>query len=164
MRPRVISVITVLGTVLLGAVAAPAQAPGIRQYAAKFICGKTSGEQPATFLAAPGSYFTVINVHNPALSAPVEFRKKFTVGLPNERAGRVSEFFPATLRADETMQTECRNIYGHLGVAVGTFIEGFVVLEIRERELDVVGVYTAAPPSGGVSTLHMERVPGRITQ
>jgi histidinol dehydrogenase len=47
---------------------------------------------------------------------------------------------------------------------VGTFIEGFVVLESRERELDVVGVYTAAGTSGGVSTLHMERVPGRLTQ
>ncbi len=163
MRPRVIAV-TILALTVFGAVAADAQAPGTRQYAAKFICGKTSGEQPASFLAAPGSYFTVINVHNPAPSAAVEFRKKFTVGLPNEKAGKVSEFFPASLKADETMQTECRNIYGHLGIAPGTFIEGFVVLEIKERELDVVGVYTAAPPNGGVSTLHMERVPGRITQ
>jgi hypothetical protein len=162
MRPRVI-VVTVLATVLLGAAAAPAQAPGVRQYAAKFICGKAGGEQTATFLAAPGSYFTVINIHNPALTGGVEFRKKFTVGLPNEKPGKVSEFFPASLQADQTMQTECRNIYGHLGVPVGTFIEGFVVLESRERELDVVGVYTAAG-SAGVSTLHMERVPGRVTQ
>lgn len=77
---------------------------------------------------------------------------------------KVSAFFQASLKPDETMQTECRNIYGHLGVAVGTFLEGCVVIEIRERELDVVGVYTAAPAGGGVSTLHMERVPGRITQ
>jgi hypothetical protein len=163
MRPRFIAPITVLSVLLLGAVAAPAHAQ-VRQYAAKFICGKTTDAQTGTFLAAPGSYFTVINIHNPALSAAVEFRKKFTVGLPSEKPGKVSEFFPATLKADETMQTECRNIYGHLGVGVGTFIEGFVVLEIKERELDVVGVYTAAPAGGGVSTLHMERVPGRLTQ
>ena len=51
-------------------------------------------------------------------------------------------------------------------MAPGPFIEGFVVLQIQptSRELNVVGVYTAAPPNGGVSTLHMERVPGRITQ
>ena len=163
MRPRFIAVITVLSVGLLGAIADPAHAQ-MRQYAAKFICGKATDAQTGTFLAAPGSYFTVVNIHNPALTAAVEFRKKFTVGLPGEKPGKVSEFFGATLKADETMQTECRNIYGHLGVAAGTFIEGFVVLEIKERELDVVGVYTAAPPNGGVSTLHMERVPGRITQ
>jgi len=163
MRNR-LAVITFLTVSLLGAASAPAQAPGLRQYAAKFICGRAGGSQTAAFLAAPGSYFTVINVHNPALSASVEFRKKFTVGQPAERAGKVSEFFPAGLKADETMQIECRDIYGHLGIGVGTFVEGFVVLLIKELELDVVGVYTAAAGAGGVSTLHMERVPARIVQ
>jgi hypothetical protein len=163
MRTR-LALTTVLTVSLLGATVAQAQAPGLRQYAAKFVCGKASGSQTAAFLAAPGSYFTVVNVHNPAPSAAVEFRKKFTVGLPAERAGRVSEFFPASLKADETMQVECRDIYRHLGVAVGTFLEGFVVLLIKEHELDVVGVYSAAPPNGGVSTLHMERVPARLVQ
>jgi hypothetical protein len=161
MRTRLV-ITTLLTVSILGVATAHAQAPGVRQYAAKFVCGRAGGSETAAFLAAPGSYFTVINVHNPALSATVEFRKKFTVGLPSERAGKVSDFFAATLKADETMQIECRNIYGHLGVGVGTFIEGFVVLLIKEAELDVVGVYTAGPGGAGVSTLHMERVPARL--
>jgi hypothetical protein len=163
MRTRIV---TILGVLVLAAVSAQAQTPQMRQYAAKFICGRATDAQVATFLAAPGSYFTVINVHNPALSASLEFRKKFTVGLPDEKPGKISEFFGAGLKADATMQIECRNIYGHLGIASPTFIEGFVVLEIKDvkQELDVVGVYTAAPPNGGISTLHMERVAGRITQ
>lgn len=164
MRTRIVTMLAVL--VLAAAVSAEAQTQQVRQYAAKFVCGKATNQETATFLSAPGSYFTVINVHNPALSVPVEFQKKFTVGLPGEKVGRISKFVPAVLKADETMQIECRNIYGHLGIQVGSFIEGFVVLEIKEsrQELDVVGVYTAAPPGGGVSTLHMERVAGRITQ
>lgn len=164
MRTRL--VITLLATVsVLVAATAHAQAPaGLKQYAAKFVCGRTTGTETAAFIAAPGSYFTVINVHNPALSTPVDFRKKFAVGLPAERAGRVSDFFSATLKADETMLIECRDIYAHLKVPVGTFLEGFVVLLIKDLELDVVGVYTAAPAGGGVSTLHMERVPVRVTQ
>jgi hypothetical protein len=44
-------------------------------------------------------------------------------------------------------------------------MEGFAVLELTptQRELDVVTVITASPGSG-VSTLHTERVPSRITQ
>ena len=152
--------------VALGAASAGAQTPQVRQYAAKFVCGKALDQETALFLAAPGLYFTVINVHNPALTTPVRFRKKFTVGLPDEKAGKISEFIPASLRADETMQIDCGNIYKHMGVAPGTFLEGFVVLQIQptRQELDVVSVYTAAPPGGGVSTLHTERVAGRITQ
>lgn len=171
MRPRLIALHTILAILIFGTATAHAQEPqppsakGMRQYAAKFICGRAVDSQTAAFLAAPGLYFTVINVHNPALSASVEFRKKFTVGLPGEKAGKVSQFFTAGLKADETLQIECRDIYGHLQVSPPTFIEGFVVLELpAARELDVVGVYTAAPVGGGVSTLHMERVVGRITQ
>ena len=52
----------------------------------------------------------------------------------------------------------------HLGITPGTFIDGFAVLQLpATRELDVVGVYTASPGTG-VSTIHMERVAGRLTQ
>jgi hypothetical protein len=63
------------------------------------------------------------------------------------------------------MQIDCRNIYGHLGIVPGTFIDGFVVIQLPSAvpQLDVVGVYTAAG-NAGVSTMHMERVAGRITQ
>jgi hypothetical protein len=164
MRTRIF-ILTVLAVIVLGAATAHAQTLQVRQYAAKFICGKASDEQEKLFLAAPGLYYTAINVHNPALTTALKFRKKFTVGLPGEKVGKISEFFTVVLKADETMQIDCGDIYGHLGIAPGTFIEGFAVLQVTpvQRELDVVGVYTAAG-GAGVSTLHLERVTGRVTQ
>ena len=116
------------------------------------------------FNFAPGTYYTTINVHNPALTTSIEFRKKFALAEPEEKPGRISAWFGAGLRADQAMQIDCRNIYGHLGIAPGTFIEGFAVIQLSPRqELDVEGVYTAAG-NAGVSALHMERVAGRLTQ
>ena len=63
------------------------------------------------------------------------------------------------------MQIDCGSIYRHLGMPVGTFIDGFAVIQIGNprAELDVDGVYTASP-GNGVSSIHTERVAGRITQ
>jgi hypothetical protein len=123
------------------------------QYAAKFVCGRTDGG-----LAAPGQYFTIVNVHNPSPNRTAEFRKKFARALPDEKAGRITPFFPAALRADQAMAIDCPNIYEHTGIAPGTFIEGYVVIHTR-MELDVVAVYTAGHSE--VETLHTERVPFR---
>src|SRR5205809_5548289 len=92
-----------------------------RQYAAKFICGKASDEQVKAFLAAPGIYYTAINVHNPRLQRPIRYQKKFALGEPSEKPGKVSEFFRGELKADETMQIDCVDIYRHVGIAPGTF-------------------------------------------
>ena len=54
------------------------------QYAAKFVCGKSDGDE-----LAPGVYFTAINVHNPT-ERDVTFRKKFAVPGRDRRLG-----FPA---------------------------------------------------------------------
>jgi len=158
MRFRIVTVLVVLAA---AAAVANAQVVQVRQYAAKFVCGKSPGE---AFTFAPGTYFTSINVHNPALGTAVEFRKKFALALVDERAGKISQWFPAALKPDEAMQIDCRNIYAHLGIPPGQFIDGFAVIQLSPRqELDVVGVYTAAG-SAGVSTMHMERVAGRLTQ
>ena len=134
--------------------AAHAQTLQVRQYAAKFVCGKAL--EQLNF--APGTYYTTINVHNPALAAAVEFRKKFALAEINEQPGKISQWFGAALKPDQAMQIDCRNIYSHLGIV------GFAVIQLStKQELDVVGVYTAAG-NAGVSTMHMERVPGRITQ
>jgi len=150
---------------VLAATAANAQILQVRQYAAKFVCGNASDAQIGTFDFAPGSYFTSINVHNPALTAAVEFRKKFAFAERNEQGGRISEWFGATLKPDQAMQVDCGSIYKHLGIAPGTFIDGFAVIQIgnTRQELDVDGVYTASP-GNGVSSIHTERVAGRITQ
>lgn len=160
MRTRIVTILVVLAAVT----AARAQAsPGpVRQYAAKFVCGTSNGKP---FNVAPGTYLTTINVHNPARTGGIGFRKKFALAEMDEKAGKISEWFDAKLTADQAMQIDCRNIYSHLGISVGTFIDGFAVIELLpNQELDVVGVYTAGPSGGAVSTMHMERVPGRLTQ
>ena len=123
------------------------------QYAAKFICGRTDSG-----LAAPGQYFTIVNLHNPSPNRTVEFRKKFARALPGEKVGKITPFFQAALRADEAMGIDCPDIYQHTNIPQGTFIEGYVVIHTR-MELDVVSVYTAGHPQ--VETLHTERVPFR---
>jgi hypothetical protein len=156
MRTRIVTILVVLAA----ATAAHAQVQQMRQYAAKFVCGKSLDQ----LNFAPGTYYPTINVHNPARLASIEFRKKFARAEINEKAGTISPWFGAGLKADEALQIDCRNIYGHTNTIPGSFIEGFVVIELPpNRELDVVGVYTAAG-NAGVSTMHMERVAGRITQ
>jgi hypothetical protein len=157
--------IAVLLILTCAAAAASAQTLQVRQYAAKFVCGKATDVQVGTFDFAPGSYFTTINVHNPALTAAIEFRKKFALAERNEQPGKVSEWFGAALKPDQAMQIDCGSIYKHLGIPPGTFLDGFAVIQIAnpKQELDVVAVYTASP-GNGVATLHTERVLGRITQ
>src|SRR5688572_27108116 len=128
-------------------------------YSAKFVCGRPTAAEVAAFAVAPGSYFTAINVHNP--SATVTIRKRFSVGRFGEQLGPLSGFVSSPLPAARTLIIECRNIYGHLNIPVGTFIEGMVEIRAINAEVDVVGVYTAAPPNGGVSSITMERVPKR---
>jgi hypothetical protein len=160
MRTPIVFILAILSAITVNA--SPAQQ--MRQYAAKFVCGKASDEQMKLFNFAPGQYFTTINVHNPARNEAVKYQKKFALAESSEKAGRISEWFKGELKADEAMQIDCRNIYAHTNTQPGSFVEGFVVIELPPtQELDVVGVYTAAG-NAGVSAMHMERVAGRLTQ
>lgn len=128
-------------------------AQSIVQYAAKFVCGKSDGK-----LAAPGQYFTIINVHNPS-AKQVKFRKRFALGRPGENVGDVTDvIFPPPLKPDHVMGIDCPDIYEHTKTPDGEFIEGYVVL-YSPVELDVVSVFTAGDDR--VATLHTERVPFR---
>jgi hypothetical protein len=156
MRLRIVTIL-----VILTAVAVSNTEAQVRQYAAKIVCGKAPND---ALNFAPGTYFTTINVHNPAITAAVEFRKKFALAQVDEKPGNISQWFSTVLKADEAVQIDCRNIYAHLNIPPGTFIDGFAVIQLStKQDLDVVGVYTAAG-STGVSTMHMERVAGRLTQ
>lgn len=150
---------------LAAATGVHAQTLQVRQYAAKFVCGKATKAQVVTFEFAAASYYTVINVHNPMLSGGIEFRKKFALANPNEEPGKISEWFPVALKADQALQVDCGSIYKHLGIAPGTFIDGFVVLQLADpkRELDIEGVYTIDPGTGA-SSIDVEHVQGRLTQ
>jgi hypothetical protein len=124
------------------------------EYAVKTICG--TPDRPAL---ANGSYFTAINVHNPG-GQTIRFRQKVAMTLPGEQPGPISPFWDAALRPDQALEIDCTDIFRRTQLHT-RFIKGFVVIQ-SPSDLDVVGVYTAAPsPGGTVVALEIERVPGR---
>ncbi|MEJ2303804.1 MAG: CARDB domain-containing protein [Anaerolineales bacterium] len=127
------------------------------RYIVKFVCGKSGGE-----VVAPGRYYTAINVENPS-ERVARIRKRFSIALPGEMAGPVSEFFLAKLGPYEAMEIDCGDIFQHTRSRAG-FLKGFALIESR-TPLEVVAVYTAAGAQEYVETLHIERVAGqRVTQ
>lgn len=125
------------------------------QYAAKFLCGQAGEEDRA--MAAAGTYFTVINLHNPA-EKEISARMKVAAIKPNGQPGGISHFFPITLGADQAMAVECPEIQKMGGIAA-PFSDGFVIIE-SASSLDVVSVYTGGQ-TGKLATLEIERVPER---
>ena len=148
--------------VALGAGAAHAQVPYKFEYAAKFVCGLAAPPKAAgTLPVAPGYYYTAINVHNPSTTELNQIEKRFVIALPAETVGPKSGLTQEQLKADDAMEIECPDIAKHLGLAVGKFVKGFVVIR-STAELDIVGVYTAAASAtGNVVTMTLERVPKR---
>jgi hypothetical protein len=136
-------------------------------YSAKFVCGpRTSDLQ-----VVRGQYATVVNIHNPHFQE-VNFRKKAVIALSQrEPRGPISNFVGETLKADEALGVDCRDIRALFAPTIlPALIEGFVVL-YSPVQLDVVAVYTArhragvAPDdSNEVETMDVEEVtPKRIT-
>jgi hypothetical protein len=124
----------------------------IFQYAAKFVVGRSDGA-----VLAPGEYWTAVNVHNPN-GHEIRFRKKFAVGLPEQKPGPVTRWADGIIGPDKTIEIDRREI--ERAVTEGGFLKGFIVIE-SPFELDVVVVYTGAGVERLVSTLHTERVPVR---
>jgi hypothetical protein len=146
------------GTIVLSADEAASQQ--LFTYVAKFVCGRASTVANTPPPVATGFYFTAINVHTILLT---EFKKRISVALPGEKAGKVSQTFGATLKENEALEIDCPDIVRHLEFPppVPPFVKGFVTIE-SPRELDVVAVYTvAASPTGTVIALEVDRVPRR---
>ena len=132
------------------------KARDIYRYSVKFVCGCSKGG-----VVAPGRYWTAINVRNTS-DEKVTFRKRFSVALPNERPGNVSEQTRNQLGPWEALEIDCEDIAKHTKMPEGCFIKGFAVLE-SEVELDVIAVYTAAGHDGEVETMDVEEVcPKRV--
>ena len=148
------SIVLLIAVVLLALVSISAAQELPLQYAVKFVCGKT--DKPVG--VAPGSYFTLVNVHNPGRETAV-FLKKFAVAFPEQKPGPVTELIKAALKPDNAFSVECHEIMERTHSS--SFVEGFMVIESR-TELDVVGVYTTVGASGGqIQTMEIERVPVR---
>jgi hypothetical protein len=124
---------------------------GSLRYAAKFLCGKPPGDS-----AARGTYFTAVNVLNPS-DATVAFRKRFSLGLAEQKPGVLTDFEAARLEPRRAFRVECEEIMRVTGSE--GFAEGFVIIETPEA-LNVVAVYSAAGANGSVETLDVETVGG----
>lgn len=118
---------------------------------AKFVCGKPDTPEIDAFAFAPGVYYTSINVTNPHESITVEGRKRFSVGLLNQKVGPYTGWVAWALRPGETMQVDCGDIYRHLGIPPGTFIDGFVHFVGAPVRYSVTAVYTVTDGSRVVS-------------
>jgi hypothetical protein len=161
-----------LSSAIFGALALPSAAASqdtlAVEYATKFVCGR-----PITAPApvAPGEYFTAINIHNPAVRG-VAFRWKLAltrtdtliIGVPpTPSPGPTSPFVNADLGPDQSLEIDCRHIVPRAQplLPATSFFKGFVVIQPRTGELDVVAVYTATGGTRQVETIDVERVEAR---
>jgi hypothetical protein len=111
---------------------------------AKFVCGKAGQPEIDAWAFAPGYYYTSINVTNPNDQGDVDGRKRFSIALLSQKPGKFTGWVSWALRPGESMQVDCGDIYSHLGVAPGTFIDGFVHFVGAPVRYSVVGVYTVS--------------------
>jgi hypothetical protein len=141
-------------------------------YAAKFVCGvfKPQYGQNKEGPVEPGSYTTVINVHNPGY-CPVTIVKKAVLLYPDPHEQRPETPRPpyqtrtVTLRPDWGVEIDCFDIRTVLlrGPSddypkAPMFIEGWVVFESPDP-IDVVAVYTARGLDGESSvSIQTDRV------
>ncbi|HEV7243087.1 MAG TPA: hypothetical protein VGQ36_27920 [Thermoanaerobaculia bacterium] len=118
---------------------------------AKFVCGRADSTVTDAFAFAPGTYYTSINVGNPNDEKIDTYKKIFSVALLRQKAGKVTQSIAWSLGPRESMQVDCSDIYGYLGVAPGTFIDGFVYFLGGPIRYTVTGVYTLTDGSRAVS-------------
>ncbi len=129
----------------------------IYRYSVKFVCGCSKGN-----VVAAGKYFTAINVRNTS-NEPIVFKKRFSVALPGEKPGNVTEQSSNKLGPYEALEIDCEDIARHNRVSECCFLKGFAVLE-SQIELDVVAVYTAAKSDGEVETIDVEEIQPRMVK
>ena len=123
----------------------------VYQYAVKFLCtSNIPGTSQTTTSLLPGSYATVVNVHNPNAAA-VGFRMKLA-----SASGDISGFIKGELKPDQATKVDCSQL-GKFGPHPIHGFEGFLVIE-SPRSLDVVAVYTAAGDTGKVVSIDVEDI------
>lgn len=125
------------------------------QYAVKFICTSTIPGTSQTSSFPPGSYETVVNIHNPN-SRAAGFRMKIAASTStNLDTPIISEFIKEKLKPDQATGVSCNRLQ-EFGLHLIHGFEGFLVIE-SSMSLDVVAVYTAAF-KGGVVSMDVEYI------
>jgi hypothetical protein len=123
------------------------------QYAAKFLCtSNIPGTSQTTTSLLPGSYQTVVNIHNPN-STTIRFRMK--LALASLDTPQISNFIDGSLKPDQAGKVDCSDL-GKFDLHLIHGFEGFLVIE-STHSLDVIAVYTAGTKEG-VSSMDVERV------
>ncbi len=116
---------------------------------AKYVCGRPGAEENEAFAFAPGVYYTSINVTNPN-EFTIDGRKRFSIAHLNQKFGPWTQWVGWALPPGASMQVDCGDIYAHLGVPPGTFIDGFVQFQSPWR-FAATAVYTVTDGSRIVS-------------
>lgn len=123
------------------------------QYAAKFICtSNIPGTSQTTGAFLPGTYLTVVNIHNPH-DMEVRIRKKLA------SPAQVSDFIDSGLKPDGVERVVCGQIQD-FGIHNIHGFEGFLVIE-STHSLDVAAVYTAGETGGNVVSIDVEEIKER---
>jgi len=157
----------VVGAVMVSATDVLAQrggrpgAPGLTgafQYVIKFACGQVFKDRDFNWShqlpAAPGQYYTDINVHNPNDLVVKAHKKVAKDGDKAQKHGPVTSPVPFVLNPDEALQITCADIremlsepypYSREPPVPNQFIKGFVVILTRHR-LDITAIYSVCPP------------------
>lgn len=119
------------------------------QYAAKFLCtANIPGTSQTTTSLLPGSYQTVVNIHNPNKET-AKLRMKIAVA-----GGPISGFKRSALDPDGAAKVDCSSI-ANFGIHAIHGVEGFLVIE-SDLSLDVIAVYTAG--KSDVQSIDVETV------
>jgi hypothetical protein len=128
------------------------------QYAVKLLCTSntpgTSGED-AGFL--PGTYRTVVNIHNP-LGRTVRIREKIAPDIVAP-----TPFVGDLLKPDFVSRVDCTQLGPKFGIFPVHGLEGFLIIE-STGSLDVTAVHMAGPRGGDVSSIAVEQVLERPTR
>ena len=123
------------------------------QYAAKFFCtSNIPGTSQTTGAFLPGTYLTVVNIHNPN-DFEVKTRKKLASPI------QISDYLVGSLQADGVERVTCDQIQDFKIHSIHGF-EGFLVIE-STHSLDVVAVYTAGQTGGNVVSMDVEAIKER---
>ena len=127
------------------------------QYAVKFICtSNIPGTSQTTTSLLPGTYETVVNIHNPNTRA-VPFRMKLAVSTSTQiDPPLISSFINESLKPDQATKVDCSRIR-EFGLHLIHGFEGFLVIE-STLSLDVVAVYTAAKNGGEIESMDVEYI------
>ena len=135
--------LTIIGSSINSTIIYPANAMDFQNkimYSIKFACDKlVVPNKERGFISQ--NYSTLINVHNPS-SHSISFLKKAVIApSEDEKRGQILKFMNETLKPNQSLSINCRDIIGLLNYTSFQISDGFVVI-LSDEKLDVSSVYT----------------------